>query len=151
MSSKRNSTTALSIADRLQAPSEGKFIAYDHLADGDYACFLDRQFLGYASSYSEAEVKIVAIYNDQLTDTITDSADIEADAALPFEPTQAELNAYAAEWDKAVAEAQAALVVYVEEWDAAVVKMKDYTPTEVYGNPELDAIIRHLLDETITH
>lgn len=131
----------VSIADRLQAPSEGKFIAYDRLADGEYAMFLDRNFLGYASSYSEAEQKISAVYYDQLTHTQIETSDLEA---LPFEPTQAELEAYEKEWDAAVADEQTALETYAAEWDAEA----DYL--EAYGNPELDAIIRRWLADAET-
>lgn len=119
VSRKSNSTIDIPIADRLDAAPEGKSIRYDRIT-GDYAMFLDRVYLDHAESYSEAEAKISAVYYDRLIHTAVETADLDADACLPFEPTQAELEAYAEDWDEAVADEQAALKMYAAEWDAAV-------------------------------
>ena len=56
-------------------------------------------------------------YQEQLTQSVIETADHEADALLPFEPTQAELDAYAAEWDAAATQERAFLATYANEWD----------------------------------
>lgn len=81
------------IVARFDPPAEGKMIAYDR-ETGDYAMFLDRQYLGHAPTYHAAEQEIAAIFHDQLTHTSVEVADQDADLLLPFEPTQAEI-AYA--------------------------------------------------------
>ena len=54
---KRNSTTEI--------PTDGKFIRYDKETK-DYACYLDGEFIGYASNYSDAETLCDTTYREQL-------------------------------------------------------------------------------------
>jgi hypothetical protein len=93
--------------------TEGKCIQYDRFTK-DYACFLDGEYVGHQPTYGDAETHIDYIYHEQLTRTQVNTADQEADAALPFEPTQAELAEYAKEWDAAAYEAE----VYVTQFAA---------------------------------
>ena len=87
MSATANDTTIIA---RFNPPCEGKAICYDR-ETGDYAMFLDHQYLGHAPTYHAAEQEIAAVYQDQLTHTSSEAADQDADSCLPFEPTQAEI------------------------------------------------------------
>ena len=78
------------IVDRFDPPVEGKAIYYDR-ETGDYAMFLNRQYLGHAPTYHAAEQEITAVSHDQLTHTSVEAADQDAESLLPFEPTQAEI------------------------------------------------------------
>jgi hypothetical protein len=77
---KRNSTTVLPIAQRLNPSPVGKSIVYDRETK-DYACFLDRQYIGHTSTYGDGETRCSEVYHDQLTHTTVETADMAADAA----------------------------------------------------------------------
>ena len=79
------------IVARFDPPAEGKMIAYDR-ETGDFAMFLNHQYLGHAPTFHAAEQEIAAVYYDQLIHTFVETADQDADSLLPFEPTQAEIS-----------------------------------------------------------
>lgn len=58
MATKRHSTTDI--------PTDGKCIRYDR-ETGDYACYLNGEFIGYAANYSAGEQLCNEVYYAQLT------------------------------------------------------------------------------------
>lgn len=50
---------------RGHSTTNGKRITYDR-ATGDFQCWLDGEFIGYAPTYHDAEVKLNALIYDRL-------------------------------------------------------------------------------------
>jgi hypothetical protein len=78
--SRRNSTTVLPIAQRLNPSPVGKSIVYDR-ETRDFACFLDAIYIGHAATYGDGESRLNAAAYESLADTQVETADMAADAA----------------------------------------------------------------------
>lgn len=61
-------------------PAEGKYIVYDR-ETGDYAMYLDAQFIGYARTYHDAEVTLDDLVDEIARHTRVTTADMAAETA----------------------------------------------------------------------
>lgn len=60
-------------------PAEGRYIEYDR-ETGDYAMYLDAQFIGYARTYHDAEITLDDLVDEIARHTRATTADMEAEA-----------------------------------------------------------------------
>lgn len=67
-STKKTKKVQLTPAERLAPPAEGKFVTYDREC-GDFAAFLDGQYLGSRDTRDEAQSLVNGVYYEQLTHT----------------------------------------------------------------------------------